>query len=70
MVIRDQELERIVNNKIPVNINNKLFTVVKNPTGSCNGCYFYENNEPCASKAVCICCSNGGNVLKLVDDGK
>lgn len=64
MNLRDVELENIVKNKIPVTINNKKYIVESNPIGTCDGCYFVDKG--CPAKAVNICCSNGGNILKLL----
>lgn len=65
MNLRDVELENITKNKIPVTINNKEYIVESNPIGTCDGCYFLDKS--CPARAVNICCSNGGNILKIVE---
>lgn len=40
MTLNDQELAKIVRDRIPVTIDNKQFIVESNPIGSCDGCYF------------------------------
>lgn len=57
-------ITKLVKEKMPINIENKWFVVISNPLGSCNDCYF-SDKERCPQKAVTICCSNGGNILKL-----
>ena len=39
MTLNDQELAKIVKNRMPVTIDNKQFIVESNPIGSCDGCY-------------------------------
>lgn len=63
MTLNDQELAKIVKNRIPVIIDNKQFIVESNPIGSCDGCYYLDKN--CPTLARRYCCSNGGNVLRL-----
>lgn len=64
MNLRDVELENIIKNKISVTINNKEYIVESNPIGTCDGCYFLDKD--CPAKAVSICCSNGGNIFKIM----
>lgn len=63
MVIKDKELEDIIVNKTPICINGTEYIVERNPIGSCDECYFL--GKTCPMRAVTICCSNGGNILKL-----
>lgn len=63
MVTKDKLIEEMITNNTPININGADFLIEKNPIGSCDGCYFLSRN--CPSKAITICCSNGGNILKL-----
>lgn len=65
MTLKDQKLAEIVKNKIPVIINNKRYIVESNPIGTCDGCYFVD--KECPAKAVNICCSNGGNIFKIIE---
>lgn len=62
MIMKDPFLERMIKDKTPILINDMWFTIEKNPFGSCDGCYFL--NKDCPAKAVTLCCSNGGNILK------
>lgn len=68
MNVRDEGIDKIIDSNGTVNINNQEFYIQRNPSGSCDGCYFHDKR--CASKALTICCSNGGNVLKLKEDGR
>lgn len=61
MTLNDQELTRIIKDRTPVQIDNKLFIIEPNPIGSCDGCYYLNKN--CPTKARHYCCSNGGNIL-------
>lgn len=63
MTLNDQELAKIVKNRMPVTIDNKQFIVEPNPIGSCDGCYYSDKN--CPTLARRYCCSNGGNILRL-----
>lgn len=63
MRIKDPFIEQLIKDHIPIRIGNNEYYIEKSPLGSCNGCCFKE--EQCPSKAVTICCSNGGNILKL-----
>lgn len=63
MTLNDQELAKIVRDRIPVTIDNKQFIVESNPIGSCDGCYYLDKN--CPTLARRYCCSNGGNILRL-----
>lgn len=42
MTLNDQELAKIVRDRIPVTIDNKQLIVESNPIGSCDGCYFFK----------------------------
>lgn len=66
--INDQELAKIVRDRIPVTIDNKQFIIESNPIGSCDGCYFLNRN--CPTLARRYCCSNGGNILILEKQNK
>lgn len=68
MVINDQELAEIVKHNIPVEIEGKQYTVWSHKSGSCDGCAF-ERQPKCPTLARRYCCSNGGNILKLVSNG-
>lgn len=50
--------------KIP--FGNIKVIVKPSPTGTCDGCYFL--GKKCPNRAVTICCSNGGNIFKLVEE--
>lgn len=63
MYLMDGEIQALIESNITVKINGQEFYIRKNPKGSCDNCYFYD--KKCASKAVTICCSNGGNILEL-----
>lgn len=65
MTLNDQELAKIIKDKTPITISRKQFVIESNPIGTCDGCYFLDKN--CPAKAVNICCSNGGNILKLIE---
>lgn len=45
-------------------LDNTVFSIEKQPKGSCENCYFQEYNH-CPSLARKICCT-GGNILKLM----
>lgn len=64
MILNDPELREIIKNDEAIEITNKQFTVIPNRSGSCDDCYF-QSKEKCPPHAVRICCSNGGNILKL-----
>lgn len=68
MTLNDQELAKIVRDRIPVTIDNKQFIIESNPIGSCDGCYFLNRN--CPTLARRYCCSNGGNILILEKQNK
>lgn len=68
MTLNDQELAKIVRDRIPVTIDNKQFIVESNPIGSCDDCYFLNKN--CPTLARRYCCSNGGNILILEKQSK
>lgn len=63
MTINDPFIEQLVRSHTPILIGENEFYIERSPLGSCDGCYFHEKR--CSSKAVTICCSNGGNILKL-----
>lgn len=63
MIVKDKYLEMLINTHTPVIIGDKEYYIEKSPVGSCDGCVF--QNTWCPTKAVTICCSNGGNILKL-----
>lgn len=63
MVTKDQIIEDLIKTNTPVEIRGNEYYIQKNPSGSCDGCYFLGRS--CPSRAVTICCSNGGNILKL-----
>lgn len=46
----------------------KEFNIIHNKKGSCDECYF--RGKTCPILAVTICCSNGGNIFKLVEEIK
>lgn len=68
MTIRDPFIETLVKDKTPIVLGGVKVTVEKNPLGSCDGCYFL--GKQCPSRAITICCSNGGNIFKLVEEIK
>lgn len=63
MVVKDPQIEYLINTHTAIKIGEHEFYVERNPLGGCDNCYF--QNKKCASKALTICCSNGGNILKL-----
>lgn len=68
MKLKDPNIERLVKTKTPIHIKDEEFYIEKSVIGSCDGCYFID--KICPAKAVTICCSNGGNILKKVDNGR
>lgn len=46
-----------------ITIGTTTFDIVRQPNGSCDGCCL--KGSQCPSKAITICCSHGGNILKL-----
>lgn len=66
MTINDPELAEIVKRGLAVEIDNRQYTVHQQRSGSCDGCAF-ESERRCPSIARQYCCSNGGNILKLVE---
>ncbi len=68
MTLYDPEIAEIVKKGIPVEIENKQYTVWSQRSGSCDGCAF-ERIPKCPTMARRYCNSNGGNILKLVDNG-
>lgn len=63
MIVKDNYLEMLINTHTPITIRGKEYYIEKSPIGSCDGCAF--RGDWCPTKAVTICCSNGGNILKL-----
>lgn len=57
-----------------IKIAEEEFEIVANKRGSCDGCYFDQYSDKpfpennCPRLAVTICCSNGGNILKKVEN--
>lgn len=49
-----------------IKLGNTTYDIVSNPRGSCDGCCFYASE--CPRKAITICCSAGGNILKVAKD--
>ena len=66
MILKDKNIQDLVDTHTPVKIGDNEFYIEPNSKGSCEGCYFI--NKTCHMKAVNICCSNGGNILKLKDN--
>lgn len=64
MVVKDPKIDDYIKNKTPIKIRDNTFLIERNPKGSCDGCYFKD--KTCPKDAVTICCSNGGNILKLI----
>lgn len=54
MTLNDQELAKIVRDRIPVTIDNKQFIVESNPIGSCDGCYFLNKNCPTLARTLLL----------------
>lgn len=46
MVIRNPIIDEKIKNKIPVRIKGNDYLIESNPKGSCDGCYFIDNNMP------------------------
>lgn len=65
MILNDPDLAEIVKEGTPVEINSKQYQVIRQRSGSCEGCAFQQLNR-CPDLARQYCCSNGGNILKLV----
>lgn len=63
MVIKDPFIQKLIKEHTPITIGDNEYYIEKSPLGSCDGCVFKETW--CPTKAVTICCSNGGNILKL-----
>lgn len=68
MKLKDPIIENMIKNKVELPFGDVKVTVEPNPTGTCDGCYFL--GKTCPSRAVTICCSNGGNIFKLVENKK
>lgn len=68
MRTKDPIVEQLVKDRIPVKLEGHLFIVERNPIGSCDDCYFFE--KQCPKRAITICCSNGGNIFKLLEQNK
>lgn len=69
MTLNDRELAQIVKKQVPVEISGRYYTVHTQKSGLCDNCYF-EDKDKCPTKAVNICCSNGGNILKILEPTK
>lgn len=69
MTIYDPELAEIIKNEEPVEIAGNSYIIVPNRSGSCDGCAFGSLTR-CPSTAVRYCCSNGGNILKEVEESQ
>lgn len=74
MVINDLRITQMIKEHKTIKIAEEEFEIIANRQGSCDGCYFdqysdkpYPENN-CPILAVTICCSNGGNILKKVED--
>lgn len=63
---KDPIIEDMIKNKTKIPFGKIKVIVEPNPTGTCDGCYFL--GKQCPSRAVTICCSNGGNIFKLVKE--
>lgn len=73
MVVYDPELNEIIKEATPVEIDNKQYIIEPNQSGSCEGCSFFRYEADgklarCPHVAVRYCCSNGGNILREVND--
>lgn len=65
MRLNDPIIENMVRNKTELTFGDVKVIVKPSPTGTCDGCYFL--GKKCPNRAVTICCSNGGNIFKLVE---
>lgn len=63
MVLKDKTIDHLIDTHTPIKIGEYEFYIERSPLGRCDNCYFQDKR--CASKALTICCSNGGNILKL-----
>ena len=63
MIVRCPHIQKMINNKTSIRIDDKDFYIKENAKGSCDGCYFL--GKKCPSAAVTICYSNGGNIFEL-----
>lgn len=63
MRTKDPFIQQLINDHTPVTIGDYEYYIEKSPLGTCDGCVFKDSR--CPTKAVTICCSNGGNILKL-----
>lgn len=63
---KDPIIADMIKNETKIPFGNIKVIVKPNPTGTCDGCYFLGKN--CPNRAVTICCSNGGNIFKLVEE--
>lgn len=46
-------------NKGYVEIENKIYNIIKHPKGWCDGCCFYAGSGCCPALALKICCTGG-----------
>lgn len=67
MRLYDPELAQMVDSQTKVEIEKKLYTVQSNRSGLCDGCAFIDKKK-CPQYAITICTSNGGNILKAVEE--
>lgn len=68
MRLKDPIIEDMIKHKTELPFGDVKLTVVPNPMGTCDGCYFLDSKKNCPNRAVTICCSNGGNIFKLVEN--
>lgn len=68
MHLYDRELAEIVDTSTRVEVDNKLYTIKSNRSGSCNGCAF--EHSKCSQAAIRFCTSNGGNILIKAEPNK
>ena len=69
MMLNDPELTELIKKQIPVEICGTQYLIQSQKSGLCDNCYF-EDKDKCPTKAVSICCSNGGNILKILEPTK
>ena len=68
MAAKDPLIDKLVKEQIPVLIGNKKYLIKPKPEGTCGGCIFI--NKTCPITAINICNSNGGNILKELENGR
>lgn len=68
MRVKDQFIDKLIETKAQIAIGEDKFYIERSPSGCCDGCYFLQ--KQCPTRATQICCSNGGNILKLVENGR